>query len=220
VAGGTVTTNEPRYRSTGVNAGLTLDDVVNGAIAHIESEGIETLTMRRLATALEVTPMSIYRHVANKHSLLSLVAERYLADLPRPATSNAQTILYETFVSLYAVIVEHPVVASVLIDQPLDNPVGWKLADQVFGVLIADGWDPRLVRETFTALLTFTIGFAVVRRGRTSLPDGSAPHPVEGLAAEYPHLSGIAGDPSEWLATSSYQGSLRRIIDSFSAERK
>jgi hypothetical protein len=29
VTGGTVTTNEPRYRSTGVNAGLTLDDVVN-----------------------------------------------------------------------------------------------------------------------------------------------------------------------------------------------
>jgi AcrR family transcriptional regulator len=202
------------FRGSGVNAGLTVEVIVDGALAQIESDGFETLTMRKLATALEVTPMSIYRHVANKHDLLILVADRYLVELASPATEDWRRYLLELFTSLHEVIARHPVVAAVLLERPLDNPVGWKLGDRVFAVLLDAGIPAGPAGELFTTLLTFTIGFAVVRRNRTGAAE---PHPLEERRADYPSLAHGLPQHRSWLASSTFERSLRGFIDSWEA---
>ncbi|HVR77041.1 MAG TPA: TetR/AcrR family transcriptional regulator C-terminal domain-containing protein [Acidimicrobiia bacterium] len=71
---------------------LSRERILTAAVAVADSGGLEALTMRGLADALDVEAMSLYYHVANKEALLDGVAERVVeeildevADLP-PAT--------------------------------------------------------------------------------------------------------------------------------------
>ncbi|MFC4086766.1 TetR/AcrR family transcriptional regulator C-terminal domain-containing protein [Amycolatopsis samaneae] len=54
------------------------------AIAVLDEYGLESLTMRRLATDLGVQPSALYHHVPNKQTLLTAVAEEILARGRRP----------------------------------------------------------------------------------------------------------------------------------------
>ena len=53
---------------------LTEAGIYAAALRLIDADGVEALTMRKLATALDANPMSLYHHVANKHAVLRGVA--------------------------------------------------------------------------------------------------------------------------------------------------
>lgn len=59
-------------------------DVVDRAITVLDEYGLESLTMRRLATELGVQPSALYHHVPNKQTLLAAVADEILARGRRP----------------------------------------------------------------------------------------------------------------------------------------
>ena len=61
---------------------LTRDAIVEEALQLIQTEGVTGLTMRAVASALGVTPMAAYYHVADKDELLRLVVERVSASTP------------------------------------------------------------------------------------------------------------------------------------------
>ncbi|MEU2491026.1 TetR family transcriptional regulator [Streptomyces sp. NPDC007883] len=54
---------------------LTKDGIHAMALQLIDADGVEALTMRKLATALDANPMSLYHHVPNKDAVLRGVAE-------------------------------------------------------------------------------------------------------------------------------------------------
>lgn len=54
-------------------------DVVHRAITVLDEYGLESLTMRRLATELGVQPSALYHHVPNKQTLLAAVADEILS---------------------------------------------------------------------------------------------------------------------------------------------
>ena len=56
--------------------------VLAEALALADEEGLEALTMTALAERLGVTPMALYRHVANKADLLDGVVEVLLTEFP------------------------------------------------------------------------------------------------------------------------------------------
>jgi AcrR family transcriptional regulator len=80
----------PRRRT----APITVEQVVNTALGVIATEGYEALTMRRLATALDTGPASLYAHVVNKADLDELLIGRLCAELvlpePEPAAWREQ----------------------------------------------------------------------------------------------------------------------------------
>jgi AcrR family transcriptional regulator len=61
--------------------GLTRDRVLAEALALIDREGLEALTMRRLAAHLGVSPMALYNHVRDKQDLLHGVASAILTQV-------------------------------------------------------------------------------------------------------------------------------------------
>lgn len=61
------------------------DDVVRHALEVLDTYGLADLTMRRLAAGLGVQPSALYHHVADKQTLLGLVADEILARGRRPA---------------------------------------------------------------------------------------------------------------------------------------
>jgi AcrR family transcriptional regulator len=66
---------------------LQRERVLEAALAVAEREGLERLSMRLVARELGVSPMALYRHVANKDDLLNALVERLLGELELPDES-------------------------------------------------------------------------------------------------------------------------------------
>lgn len=88
VGAGTVVSARGRATSprTTRRQALSRQQVLRTAIAIADVEGLDAVSMRRLAAELGVGPMSLYRHVANKDELVTQMADEAFgeADLPTP----------------------------------------------------------------------------------------------------------------------------------------
>src|ERR1700751_5363849 len=72
----------PPHRPRGRPPTIGREDVLDTAIGLLDAEGVEALTMRRLASELGVSAMAPYRHVGSKDELLMVLVDR-LAGRPR-----------------------------------------------------------------------------------------------------------------------------------------
>ena len=68
---------------------LTRIRIVKAAIRLADAEGIEALSMRRLAKNLGVEAMSLYNHVANKGELIDAMLDEVLGRIEVPPEDTA-----------------------------------------------------------------------------------------------------------------------------------
>src|SRR5947208_41076 len=96
---------------------LSREAVAEGALALADAEGLEAVTIRRLAQELGVTPMALYWHFKNKDELLSGVAGRIWSkiDGTRDATLVPLAQFRALLSSLLAVLRTHRAAASLLV---------------------------------------------------------------------------------------------------------
>src|SRR5690554_3832467 len=134
-----------RERPTrGPRPGLTLDRIVETAIAVADAEGLEALSMRRVARELGVGTMSLYRYVPGKAELLDLMLEK----VSDPAEEVAQArgrdwrgVLEVGARAAYRSYLEHPWLLQVV-----------NLSRPVFGPNILAGVDYRVAGLAGTGL--------------------------------------------------------------------
>jgi AcrR family transcriptional regulator len=78
---------EPQPPTAG---GLSRATIVAAAMELADREGVAAVSIRRVAAALDVRPMSLYTHIASKADLLDLmvnqVSATVLVDEPQPTT--------------------------------------------------------------------------------------------------------------------------------------
>ncbi len=79
-------TARPRRR---VEQVLSLDRIVAAAVVIADAEGLDGLSMRRVATDLGASPMALYRHVADKDDLLLGMLDRALREARLPEVAPA-----------------------------------------------------------------------------------------------------------------------------------
>jgi AcrR family transcriptional regulator len=75
----------PRH---GPRQGLSIDAVVDAATELADAEGLDAVTMRRVAQALGVVPMTLYTYVPGKAELLDLMLDAAYAGMARADTSG------------------------------------------------------------------------------------------------------------------------------------
>src|SRR5579872_340970 len=72
----------------GPRQGLTIDQVVAAAMALADAEGLDAVTMRRVAGRLGVVPMTLYTYVPGKAELLDLMLDAAYQRMPRADTTG------------------------------------------------------------------------------------------------------------------------------------
>ena len=78
-----------RRSRSGDRERLSRDTIVAGAIELADAEGLDAVTIRRLAQDHDVTPMALYWHFKDKGELLDGIAERLFADVRGAAIPEA-----------------------------------------------------------------------------------------------------------------------------------
>ncbi|MDL2335948.1 MAG: TetR/AcrR family transcriptional regulator C-terminal domain-containing protein [Chloroflexota bacterium] len=188
--------------------GLTTERVVDAALGAADAGGIEAVSLRRLAGALEVTPMAIYRHVRNKSHLLDLMVEQVLdqVDLVTADTATWQNRLRRLLASFQAVVAAHPATA-LLLSRPFFSPAALRVSEAMLATLHSAGFDTgqsaRLVQVITGMVLGPAINRATWATASRNLPADADRQQasMEGLSAgEFPYLSSAADQFMNWSA--------------------
>ncbi|GAB3161440.1 TetR/AcrR family transcriptional regulator [Myceligenerans halotolerans] len=119
--------DDPAAPRRGRKQSLTVDDVVDAAIKIADRDGLDTLTMRLLATELGIGAMSLYTYVPGREELLALMADQALRrrTLP-PMPEDLRERLALIARTHYEVCRDHPWILDVMV---LQNGVGPGLSD-------------------------------------------------------------------------------------------
>ncbi|GAA0942034.1 TetR/AcrR family transcriptional regulator [Actinocorallia libanotica] len=106
----------PPRSSRGPQPALTLDRIARAAVALCDAEGLEALTMRRLAAELGTGTMSLYRYVQSKSDLVDLMVDLTLEEIPRPSHPDWRAGLHWFAHQVRARSLRHP--WTVQVDAP------------------------------------------------------------------------------------------------------
>ena len=192
--------------STARRPRLSRDIVLAAALALVDAEGLDALTMRRLGQALDRDPMALYRYAENRAALLDGVAEIVLADLVITADgTDWQTQLRRTGHDFRRLALAHPHVVPLIVTRPLATPLGLRpLAtlrplEQILWLLTLAGFAPDQALHVYRAYCGLLNGH-VLNELQEVLVDPLATDALLRLgldrlpAEEFPHIRGLAGE--------------------------
>ena len=121
---------------------LNRDEVVARALRIVDEQGLDALTVRKVADEFGVTPMALYWHFANKDALLDAVGDAVVADLRLPDLSlDLEHYLGEAMTALVDVMRAHPRAASLLPHRILLTDPGREITEATLDKLVTAGFD-------------------------------------------------------------------------------
>lgn len=152
--------------STEIDAGaqtrvpLTRERVLRTAVALADEGGIESLSMRKLAQALDVVPMALYRHVANKDELLDGLVDVVIGEIDPPRSDTEwKTAMRERILSARRALLRHPWASKVMESRTTPTPVALGYMDSMIGLLRRGGFSLDLTHHALHAMGSRMFGF-------------------------------------------------------------
>jgi len=154
-----------RPRRRGSAPALDRELIVSAGLRIVDADGIEALSLRRLATDLGVTPMAIYWHVTDKAELLDLIGERALAaiEVPPPA-GDWRAQLRDVHRAMLGPLLEHPNAVELMIGRARYGPAGIALFERILAILRAAGLSAAEAFDAYQSLYLFQLGFMTTAR--------------------------------------------------------
>lgn len=180
-------------RKPGPKSALSREIFVKAALAIVDREGLDALSMRRLGTELGVDPMAAYRHFPNKDALLDGVVEAVVAevDLSVDGTATWREQIAALGRAYHASLLKHPAVAPLAASRPLGTPGALRLAERSLEVLENAGVDRHAAIVAVNAMGIFINGVVLVESGAGR--PAPAAQPRDTLASlpsdEFPRLA-------------------------------
>ncbi len=133
----------------GERSRLSKDAVIDRALKLADTDGLEGLTIRRLAADLGVTPMALYWHFRSKEDLLDGIAEQVWSEIDvnvdPAATWSAQ--LRGLLESLVSVLRAHPCAPLLLTEHEAKNQAALQATETTLEILRRAGFDARHASE-------------------------------------------------------------------------
>jgi AcrR family transcriptional regulator len=208
----------PRARGAGQRAGLTRAAVLQAARRIADDEGVERLTMRRLAAELGVMPNALYTYVPDKEGLLDALIDDLLAGVDTGgAVADWRDGLIRVMDSSRRLLLAHPRLVPVFLARPGLGPNASRLGEVTFALLRRGGVEGERAVEAFRVLLTYSLGFAAFQA--TRLPDDPARSArAEGVFAslpedEFPEMHRLARDLAGPTTDRQFHTGLRWLLD-------
>jgi AcrR family transcriptional regulator len=194
---------------------LSRPRALRAAVDLADREGIDAVSMRKLASQLGVVPMALYKHVANKEDLLDGMVDAVIRsyDPPDPDADWKRAIRSQ-ILSARRALLTHPWARQVIESRTRRTPTVLAYMDSLAGTFIAGGFSVDLTHHGMHALGHRIFGFSPEAFDD---PTAAPPLPadrdeqeatVRQLAETYPHIVAIALD-----ATDGDLGAIGRSCD-------
>lgn len=144
---------------------LSREQIVSEALALLDSEGSEALSMRKLGARLGAGATSLYTHVANKDELMELVTDAVFGELTPPVAGpdGWRPAMVSFTRDLREMMLRHPWLSTVLGEMGLLYlaPNMLRLNESVLSLLEDAGFTPDDADTAVTVIFSFVIGMAL-----------------------------------------------------------
>ncbi len=196
---------------------LTRERVIAEARDLIRAEDTGALSIRKLAARLSVTPMALYRHVADKQDLLEAVLAQAIDDdaICDHHEEDWRAWMVETCVRMRQSLMLNPEILTVLAET--ERMSGGELAtfDDVLSHLVAAGLSDEAAAKVFHVTVSFTFGSLAFDRFKTRKLTGKKLPTKKELAAAHPAVARAARHLSAPLSAAEFKAGLTRILKGF-----
>lgn len=212
-----------RREGRGSRATLDRESVLRAGLEIANADGIDAVTFRNLAEALSVTPMALYRHVANKSDLLEGIFELVSSDAAVTEHDDddwREWVCY-AFAKMGEAMLRQRGVMALLARGESYGRGRAAVVEEIYARLCEAGFTPLEAAQLQQDLYRYMLG-TVALDG--TLP-GDAHDPdyerhtrarLELLpSAEFPMLTRHAAEVARTLVNPDLKPGLRRIIDAF-----
>jgi AcrR family transcriptional regulator len=183
---------------------LTRDAIVKTAIRLLDREGLDALSMRRIAEELDTGAASLYWHVGSKAGLLDLVFDHVIGEveMPNPEPQRWQEQLKEVARAVRAVILRHRDIVRISIGRIPMGPNALRVSEGLFAILRAGGVPDQLavtanhllfaIINGFTLDETADLGVEVANPPDEQAADAARAYLAELPADRFPNLIAVA----------------------------
>ena len=172
---------------------LSRERALATAVALADAEGIEAVSMRRLAKALGVEAMSLYHHVANKNEILDGMVELVFAEIDLPPDDLGwKAAMRHRATSVRAALTRHPWSIGIM-ESRTPGPNTLRHHDAVLGCCRRHGFSVVMAAHAFSLIDSYIFGFVLQEVNLPFDESSDLGEVVEELlpglpADDYPHL--------------------------------
>ncbi|MEV6494598.1 TetR/AcrR family transcriptional regulator C-terminal domain-containing protein [Actinoplanes sp. NPDC051633] len=186
--------------SARASARLSREGIVAAAIALADGEGLDVLSMRRLAQQLDVDAMSIYYHLHDKGALLDAMADAVVAEIEQDPAATVSgepwtAALRSLIMAARRAMLRHRWAATLLAGRRSPTPASLRHIERALSVLRGGGCSVDLSHHALHLFGSRLLGFS-----QDLFDDSPAvrPTPAEAaaqaaaLARDHPHVAELA----------------------------
>ncbi|MDP6979017.1 MAG: TetR/AcrR family transcriptional regulator C-terminal domain-containing protein [Myxococcota bacterium] len=229
--GATAASSKRTSRARDEAGPLSRDAVLDRALDVINQEGVERLTIRRLAEALGVSPMAIYRHVSNKADLVDGVFDLIMsrASVTDHDEDDWLDWLAETFLRMRTALLTQRGALPLTMGRASLGVQALSVMEDVLAVLAKHDIGPPDAARIFNHLMMYTLGSAAIL-GPIIQQDAELADPGERTrriranfellsGKQFPQLTQHASELAQSLRDTAFSDEIRHIVMSASVER-
>ena len=175
--------------------------------------------MRRVAAALDTGPASLYVYVAGREGLLQAMLDRIFAsvELETPDRARWRAQLHELLQRIRRTLIAHPGIAATAVAEPPGTDAAFRLMENLLGILLAGGLDPRNAAWAADILSTVVSHAAIEAevRGSDHQEQARRLHDIfSGLPAErFPLITAHAAQLVEGDADERFHVAVDVVVD-------
>jgi len=177
-------------------------EIVSAAVRIADAEGVDAVSMRRLADELGVATMTPYTHVASKDELLDLMRDAVAAEmlLPEPLPEDWRTALRAIADRTRAAYEAHPWSLDAVPRRPRARINRLRHVEQSIGIVLRLGLPAETSRAVLLSIDDYVIGYCSRARARQRMLDS--------LGAEHKDALRQLHDPDPEVAAALDAGEL------------
>jgi AcrR family transcriptional regulator len=141
---------------------LSRERILQVALQKADAEGIEALSMRKLARELGVKAMSLYNHVANKDDMVDGMVDLVVGEIELPSLDmDWKTAMRQRAISAHAVLLRHPWATLALMSRVNVGPAMLRYVDATLACLVEAGFSYPMADYAWNALDSHIYGFTL-----------------------------------------------------------
>ncbi|MGK6312514.1 TetR/AcrR family transcriptional regulator C-terminal domain-containing protein [Neorhizobium sp. DT-125] len=176
--------------------------ITDAALDLLDRTGLEGLTMRKLADALEVQAPALYWYFPGKQALLDEMAEALVAGIPGRITvsGDCREVMIDIATELRLALLSRRDGARVFAGTFVARPNVLQVAEIALAAFSHAGFSTRTAARAIASLFYFVLGFVIEEQALVEQSRGTGgTHPMEEKfkafsAADYPHLAAALPD--------------------------
>jgi AcrR family transcriptional regulator len=186
---------------------LSIERIIAASVAIADTEGLDALSMRRVAAALDSGTTSLYRYVAGRDELLDLMIDTTLGENPpAPPTGDWRADLTEIARNRRAALLKHPWLGTVMSTRPPLGPNSLRQTDTALAAAGSLTADITMAADVISLVTVYVYGLTSRELSERELQQRTNTTKEEWRASIAPYIR-------EVVASGEYPQFARRVIE-------